>query len=134
MDPPNHAPTHPPDTCLDGYYLSDYRKGRGKGREKTKGTATTLWGEHGERERDKCVVDEEGNGNACCEAPEGTVAVMPATVQSLTIEEGWYRNDPNSAQVLPCRYPFECAGFVNTSNVTGGETGCFEGYAQALCR
>ena len=68
-------------------------------------------------ERKKCVADDSGLENACCEAPEGTIAVEKhlgmvtgTKLESLEILKGWYRHTPLSVHVLKCRYEYECKG------------------------
>ena len=124
----------------------------------------TYWGAHKERERDYCAPDPANvtdPENACCKAPEGTAASLElgTELQTLEIEAGWYRHTEYSAEVMPCRYAFECKGWsagnlttiaidttgdnhsetTNTSTaialpVPAGEDLCAEGYTGPMCR
>ena len=142
--------------------------GRGTNRQKStedgEVVPVTYWGAHKERERDYCepdpanVTDRE---NACCEAPVGTVASLElgTELHTLEIEAGWYRHTPYSAEVVPCRYVFECKGWsvdnltaiiVNATGddasgainanttvalpIPAGEDLCAEGYTGPMCR
>ena len=135
--------------------MSNTRNGRG--------LSKTYWGQYKERERDYCEPDtdgrdgENGEENACCEAPEGTVAPEGTELHTLEIMPGWYRHTPYSAEVMPCRYEFECKGATisnvshhiagnNTDNQTStnatgavseaaaaGDDLCADGYFGPLC-
>ena len=99
-----------------------------------------------------------GDSDACCEAPEGTIAPEGTELQTLEMMPGWYRHTPYSAEVLPCRYAFECEGWsagnlttrvvvdttgtvlvavgnlnINTSTVSAGEYLCADGYTGPMC-
>jgi len=149
------------DICSDGY-VANTKQGRGKSRQKGKENGErvpiTYWGSLKERERDRCepdpanVTDRE---NACCEAPEGTVVTLGTELHTLEIEPGWYRHTQYSAEVMRCRYEFECKGWSasnltagfkatadnatadnaggNATTVSAGEDLCAEGYTGPMC-
>jgi len=74
------------------------------------------WGGNGQgRERDYCTPDETANGthgNACCECvePGALCDKRKTTLETMVIEEGWYRHSPYTAQVLECEHEHACVG------------------------
>ena len=148
-----------PDLCLDQYYMANTLNGRGtnwqKGKENGEAIPITYWGQYKERERDHCEPDTDSEDNACCEAPEGTTAAEGTDLRTLEIMPGWWRYNPYSAEVMRCRYEFECKGSgiinftsgTNIENSTINHTGistsiallagdglCANGYTGPMCR
>ena len=63
---------------------------------------------------------------------ESKATGLGTAISTLTIEQGWYRYNPLSAQVLECRYNFECRGTsADAVNLTAATQWplCFEGYS-----
>ena len=145
------------DLCLSQYYMANTVHGRGKSRQKGRypngeRIPVMYWGQSKKRERDFCEPDLSNGtnaANACCDTPEGSNAATAGTeLQTLETEWGWYRHTLLSAEVVECRYDFECMGprWLNMSDHIGtnmssseavastGDALCSTGYTGPMCR
>ena len=115
------------DACKKKYYLASSETG-----SSVRGT----WGLQSDKEEDHCTpnkLDDRFVGGACCECPTGASCSLGSTIESIMIEEGYYRHSRATAQTFECKHPEEaCAGTSTNPNSNDVERMRLEG--DELCR
>lgn len=96
-----HSLTLPPYLSgINTYYLASTVAGR---------TGIGTWG-FDKEEREHCVKDNLGHGNACCQCPEGATCPTSSSVETIITNRRYYRHDKATAQVQICPFKLACVG------------------------
>ena len=114
------------DACRSQHYLANSETG-----SSVRGT----WGPQGDKEKDHCTPNKLGDrfvGDACCECPEGAECELDSTIETISIEQGYYRHTRSTAQVFECKHAEACAGTSTDPDSDDVEDMRLEG--DELCR
>lgn len=88
-----------------------------------------------DKEEDHCTPNKLGGqfvGGACCECPAGASCQLGSTIESIRINEGYYRHTRARAQTFECNHPVACAGTSTDPDSDDVEDVRLEG--DELCR
>ena len=87
------------DACQSAHYLTDTLDGKRESR---------LNRRSGDDRR--CVQDEEGSDNACCECPSTAVCEEQTSIETMLIPSGYYRHSAMSPRLWKCPDERSCPG------------------------
>jgi len=83
---------------------------------------------------DDCEADDTGNGTACCTCPTGATCAVGSTIETIKVNQKYYRHGTQTPQVLKCLQKQACIGDPVGDDDEVERNPCAEGFAGALCR